>query len=160
MTSARTRSITRTRTAAAALATLTALTGALTACSGADAATPDLTVTGAYIPEPLSGDMAAGFLTIDNAGDADDTLTSVTTPLAATVEMHETVDNAMRPVDSFPVPAGGQLRLDRGGNHLMLLDLTRRPAQGDTATLELHFAESDPITLRIPIESATHTGEE
>jgi periplasmic copper chaperone A len=154
MTSARTRSITRTRTAAAALATLTALTGALTACSGADAATPDLTVTGAYIPEPLSGDMAAGFLTIDNAGDADDTLTSVTTPLAATV------DNAMRPVDSFPVPAGGQLRLDRGGNHLMLLDLTRRPAQGDTATLELHFAESDPITLRIPIESATHTGEE
>ncbi|MGP3969821.1 copper chaperone PCu(A)C [Streptomyces sp. 6N223] len=160
--------MTRTKTSPAPLATLVgtlagalvALAGTLTACSGADAATPDLTVTGAYIPEPLSGDMAAGFLTIDNAGDADDTLTSVTTDLAATVEMHETVDHAMRPVDSFPVPADGRLRLDRGGSHLMLLDLTRRPAQGDTATLELHFAESDPITLRVPIESATHTGEE
>jgi copper(I)-binding protein len=152
-----TRTRTRTRTPAAILATLAAAT-ALTACSGADAATPELTVTGAYIPEPVSGDMAAGFLTIDNAGDADDTLTGVTSDLAATVEIHETIDNAMRPVDSLPVPADGRLRLDRGGNHLMFLGLTRHPTQGETATLTLRFAQSDPLTLRVPVESPTHTG--
>jgi copper(I)-binding protein len=145
--------------AALALAALAAL-ASLTGCSDADAGTPTphLTATGAYIPEPLSDDMAAGFLTIDNTGDADDTLTAVTSDIAATVEIHETVENAMRPVDSLPIPADGQLRLDRGGNHLMLLDLTHTPTQGETVTLELRFATSGPLTLDVPVESPTYTG--
>ncbi|MEO3751793.1 copper chaperone PCu(A)C [Streptomyces sp. B6B3] len=145
--------------AVAAVAAGTLVAG-LVGCSGDDQGTPELHTSGAYVPEPVSRDVAAGFLTIENTGDADDRLTSVTSDAAGTVEMHETVDNAMRPVDSLPVPAGGTLRLNRGGNHLMLLDLDRELTEGDTISLELHFAEAEPLTLDVPVEAPTYTGEE
>ncbi len=65
----------------------------------------------------------------------------------------------MRQVESLTVPADGELALRRGGNHLMLLDLSRTPAEGETVSIELHFETSDPITLDVPVEAATHTGE-
>ncbi|RKN07235.1 copper chaperone PCu(A)C [Streptomyces radicis] len=143
---------------------------ALSACGGGDgngngnggddaASPPDLSARGAFIPEPATADLAAAFLTVENAGGTDDALTSVTSDIAGTVEIHETVDNAMRQVDALPVPAGGELDLARGGNHVMLMDLTSQPVEGDTVTLELHFETSDPIALDVPVESATHTGE-
>ncbi|WP_063784143.1 copper chaperone PCu(A)C [Streptomyces sp. SBT349] len=146
--------------AAALLAALAAATAlAVTGCGGDGASGPELSARDAFIPEPATADLAAGFLTVENAGDADDTLTSVTSDLAGTIEMHETVDNTMRQVDSFTVPAGGALTLARGGNHLMLMDLTGKPTEGETVSIELHFEESEPITLDVPVESATHTGE-
>lgn len=149
------------RPALTALAVLTALvTAATAACDGDREATPELAVHGAYVPEPVPDRPAAGFLTIDNTGDADDVLTGATSPVAGSVEIHETVDGTMRAVDALPVPADGRLRLSRGGTHLMLLDLTRRLTEGDTIRLTLHFEHSDPVELRVPVRSATHTGEE
>ncbi|MDB1086186.1 copper chaperone PCu(A)C [Streptomyces sp. ACA25] len=135
---------------------LLAFSPALTGC--AEDAAPALSAEHAFIPEPVDTRMAGGFLTIRNSGGADDTLTAVTSDLAATVELHETVDDRMRPVESFPVPAGGTLDLRRGGHHLMLLDLTHKPLPGDRISLELHFEESDPITLDVPVEAATYRG--
>ncbi|GAB2894130.1 copper chaperone PCu(A)C [Streptomyces mayteni] len=144
------------RRAAALLAGALAL--GLAGCSGGEAA-PELRASGAYIPEPPGQDVAGAFLTVENTGDADDTLLSVTSEVAGTVEIHETVDNAMRQVDSLPVPADGELHLDRGGNHVMLLDLSRRLVEGETVSLELRFETADPITLDVPVRSATYTGE-
>ncbi|MFB4194064.1 copper chaperone PCu(A)C [Streptomyces carpaticus] len=142
------------RTALALTAALLALTG----CS-AGGGEPRLTAERAYIPEPITGDMAGGFLVIENTGDADDSLTSVHSDLAETVEMHETVDNAMRPVDSLTVPAGGTLSLSRGGSHLMLLGLTHKPVEGEQVELELRFEKSAPITIDVPVRATTYTGE-
>jgi copper(I)-binding protein len=146
---------------AAAPATAALLAAAVTGCSAAadDPAAPDLSVSGAYVPEPPTADVAGGFLVVTNAGDADDTLVGARTDAAASVEIHETVGNAMHQVESLPVPAGGELRLDRGGNHLMLMDLTRPLAEGDTVTLRLEFATSEPVTVEVPVEAATFTGE-
>ncbi|SFD20568.1 copper chaperone PCu(A)C [Streptomyces aidingensis] len=121
---------------------------------------PELTVADAFVPQPVNDDLAAGFLTVRNTGDADDALVSATTPAAASVELHRTVDNAMRQVDSLPVPAGGTLELRRGGDHLMLVDLSTTLTEGDTVTLELRFRTSDPLTVEVPVESATHTGQD
>lgn len=97
----------RAATASAALAFALAL-GACGGGSGDGGAGgdggPELTVTGAYIPEPATEDMAGGFLTVENAGDTDDTLLSATSDIADSAEIHETVDNAMRRVDSSPSP--------------------------------------------------------
>lgn len=41
----------------------------------------------------------------------------------------------------------------------MFLGLTREPVEGDTVSVELRFETSDPITLDVPVEAATHTGE-
>lgn len=143
-----------THTAGALTAVLALL---LSGCSGEGP--PQLSTTGAFIPEPVSSDMAAGFLTIANTGESADALTGVTSDVADSVEMHQTIDNAMRPVDALPVPAQGELKLSRGGDHLMLLGLEQELKQDGKVSLELHFEKSDSITIEVPVAATTYTGE-
>ncbi|NJP53115.1 copper chaperone PCu(A)C [Streptomyces sp. SBST2-5] len=126
--------------------------------SGADAASDkaELSVTGAYMPQPVS-DMAAGFFTITNKGGADDRLTSVSSDIAGQVTVHETVDGSMQEVESLEIPAHGRLVLKSGGNHLMFEELKRKPKEGQKVTVELRFAHSDPVTVDIPVKPATYT---
>ncbi|MFD5447036.1 copper chaperone PCu(A)C [Streptomyces sp. NPDC003470] len=129
----------------------------LTGCGdGSDASSAaELSVGAAYIPQPVSDTMAAGFLTITNKGGADDALTSVTSAVGE-VTVHETVGGAMKEVDRLPVPAHGELVLESGGNHLMFEKLKHRPEQGETVSIELHFAHSGPVTVEVPVKPATY----
>ncbi|MEU7371093.1 copper chaperone PCu(A)C [Streptomyces hygroscopicus] len=154
---------------ATAAALALGLSAALAACSGdgggdggngGDAAghggVPKLSVSGAYLPRPPMTDMAAGFLTVRNTGGAADELTSVTTPLAAEVTLHSTEGTRMKQVGSLDVPANGRLDLSSGGDHLMLTNLTHRPKVGEKVTFTLHFATSDPIEIKVPVEPTTY----
>ncbi|MFJ9375181.1 copper chaperone PCu(A)C [Streptomyces sp. NPDC101455] len=134
---------------------VTVLTGALvlTGCGGSDAKA-QLSVGSAYMPQPVS-DMAAGFLDIANKGGAKDELTSVTSDLGP-VSVHETVGQAMEEVKSLDVPAHGQLVFKSGGNHLMFDKLKHTLKQGDHVTVKLHFAKSGPLTVEMPVKSATY----
>ncbi|MFE9268669.1 copper chaperone PCu(A)C [Streptomyces anthocyanicus] len=149
----------RRRPALAAVAVIGALT--LAGCggsdSGADSASPgaELSVDAAYIPQPVSDSMAAGFLTITNEGDSADELTSVTSE-AGEVTVHETVDGTMKEVDRIEVPAHGQLVFKSGGNHLMFEKLKQQPKQGQSVAVELHFAHSDPVAVKLPVKAATY----
>ncbi|MDH6550183.1 copper(I)-binding protein [Streptomyces pseudovenezuelae] len=144
---------------------LALLTGAallLTGCSDSGGSSGDsggssggLTVSGAYIPQPVSADMAAGFLTISNSGSSQDELTSVTSD-DGEVTMHETTGGAMEQVSRLPVPAHGQLVFKSGANHLMFDKLKQTPKQGQTVTVELHFAKADPVVVKMPVKSATY----
>ncbi|MCF3136216.1 copper chaperone PCu(A)C [Streptomyces olivochromogenes] len=129
---------------------------ALAGCGGSDSAAADLSVAASYMPQPVSADMAAGFLTITNEGGTKDELTSVTSDAAGEVTMHDTVNGAMEEVTSFPVPAHGRLVFKSGGNHLMFEKLKRKPRQGDTIALRLTFAKSGPLTVEMPVKSATY----
>ncbi len=122
---------------------------------GADGSKAELSVSGAYMPQPVSDSMAAGFLTITNKGGTKDELTSVTSTLGE-VTAHETVGSSMQQVKKLDVPAHGQLVFKSGGNHLMFEKLKRKPKQGDTVSVELHFAESGTVTVEIPVKSATY----
>nr|WP_202482064.1 copper chaperone PCu(A)C [Streptomyces sp. SID5594] len=127
---------------------------ALSGCStGNDE--PELKVVGAYLPQPVS-DMAAGFLVVQNSGGAADRLTSVTSPLSDDVTIHETKNQQMREVESFEVPAGGELDLERGGNHIMFMDLKKQPKQGEKVSVELHFEKAGRITVDLPVKETTH----
>ncbi|WP_427921233.1 copper chaperone PCu(A)C [Streptomyces sp. cg40] len=132
------------------------LTGALvlTGCGGTDDAKAQLSVGSAYMPQPVS-DMAAGFLDIVNKGGAKDELTSVTSNVGP-VSVHETVGQAMEEVTSLDVPAHGQLVFKSGGNHLMFDKLKHTLKQGDNVTVKLHFAKSGPLTVEMPVKSATY----
>jgi copper(I)-binding protein len=116
-----------------------------------------LSVSGAYVPQPVSADMAAGFLTIVNDSGTKDELTSVTSDEAGEVTVHETVGGAMEEATRLPVPAHGRLVLRSGGSHLMFENLKRMPKQGQTISVELHFAESDPVAVTMPVKPATYT---
>lgn len=137
----------------AALALLAVLAG----CSSADASQdrPQLEVTGAFMPQPV-GDMASGFLTVTNSGGAADKLTSVTSAVSDDITIHETKDRRMRQVKSFDIPAGGELSLDRGGNHLMFMGLKKKLEQGQRITVELHFGKTDPIEVDLPVKETTY----
>ncbi|WP_405734660.1 copper chaperone PCu(A)C [Streptomyces sp. NBC_00028] len=128
----------------------------LTGCGSSDDGEAELSVAGAYMPQPVSDTMAAGFLTVTNKGGTKAELTSVTSDLGE-VTMHETVDSAMRQADRLDVPAHGQLVFKSGGTHLMFEKLKHQPKQGQTVSVELHFADSDPVTVEMPVKSATYT---
>ncbi|MFI6564011.1 copper chaperone PCu(A)C [Streptomyces sp. NPDC050534] len=123
--------------------------------SGSGDAKADLSVSSSYMPQPVS-DMAAGFLTIANEGGAKDELTSVTSDAAGSVTVHRTVGQSMEEVTSLDVPAHGRLVFKSGGNHLMFENLKRKPKQGEKVTVELHFADSGPIKVEMPVKSATY----
>jgi copper(I)-binding protein len=137
------------------LAAALALAGGLT-LAGCGDGPPRLTAYGAYMPQPVTDEMAGGFLTVRNTGDSADRLTSVTSGLAEQVQMHTTEDGRMRQVDSLTVPADGTLTLGRGGDHLMFTNLRRKPVEGDTVRVALHFAQSDPITLKVPVRATNY----
>ncbi|MGO4422022.1 copper chaperone PCu(A)C [Streptomyces sp. MCAF7] len=147
----------RRRTAAAASLVL-GLSVVLAACGSEDDGgdSPKLSVSGAYVPQPPTPDMAAGYVTVTNKGGADDELTSVTTPLAAEVTMHTTTGTRMKQVRSLKVPADGELRLATGGDHLMLTNLTHKPKVGDKVSFTLHFASSVPVEIKVPVEPTTY----
>ncbi|MFJ3620964.1 copper chaperone PCu(A)C [Streptomyces iakyrus] len=138
---------------------------ALAGCGGSDSGgsggsgsgKAELSVGSAYMPQPVSDDMAAGFLTVTNKGGAADDLTSVTSDIAGQVTVHETVDGAMQEVKSLKIPAGGRLELRSGGDHLMFEQLKHKPKEGQTVSVELHFAHSDPVKVEIPVKPATYT---
>jgi len=141
----------RRRTAAATAAIAGALALGVTGCAGGG---PELKVSDGYVPQPAMADMAGGFLTVKNGGDEADKLTSVSSSLASHVEIHRTKGRQMEKVDSLTVPANGELKLGRGGSHLMFHDLKRKPAEGDKVSLTLHFEKSDPVKVTVPVEAA------
>lgn len=145
--------------AALVIAGALALAGCGDSDSGgeSDSAKAELSVGSAYMPQPVSGDMAAGFLTVTNKGGAADELTSVTSDIAGHVTVHETVDGAMREVTSLKIPAGGRLELKSGADHLMFEQLKRKPKEDQTVSVELRFAHSDPVKVDMPVKPATYT---
>ncbi|KAB1149282.1 copper chaperone PCu(A)C [Streptomyces luteolifulvus] len=147
------------RTALAATAVAGALT--LAGCgadgSGASDGKAGISVGSAYMPQPVSDSMAAGFLTIVNDSGTKDELTSVTSDIAGEVTVHRTTGGTMEEVRNLAVPAQGRLVFESGGNHLMFENLKRAPKQGQTVSVELHFAESDPVVVTMPVKPATYT---
>ncbi|MGW9170368.1 copper chaperone PCu(A)C [Streptomyces decoyicus] len=141
------------RTTLAAALTLTA--GLTLAGCGGDS-TPRIEVTGAYMPQPVTEQMAGVYLTVKNNGDSAEKLTEVTSNLAKSLTIHKTVGTKMEQVESLPVPANGTLRLSRGGNHLMLMGLKSKPVKGDIFTVTLHFTAADPVKVQVPVKAATY----
>ncbi|MEU1307367.1 copper chaperone PCu(A)C [Streptomyces cinnamoneus] len=116
---------------------------------------PDLSVSGAYLPQPAMADMAAAYFTVTNNGGEADRLTKVTTPLSADATLHTTEGSQMKHAAELEVPAKGKLSLARGGTHLMLGKLGHKPKTGEKIEFTLHFATSAPIKIKVPVESTT-----
>lgn len=89
-------------------------------------------------------DMTGVFGVIKNTGTEDLHLTGVKSDLGKRQELHETVPGGsgmmMREKeDGFVIPAGGELELKPGGNHIMLMELDEPITTGQEITLTLEF---------------------
>ncbi|MEU2389190.1 copper chaperone PCu(A)C [Streptomyces sp. NPDC007369] len=145
-----------TRTLAAALSLTAAL--AISGCSSdSDAADkPKMAVSGAFMPEPVNDKMAGAFMVIKNNSKTADKLTAVTSELSDDMQIHETKDQKMQQVPSMDVPANGELKLVRGGNHIMFMGLKGKPSVGDKVTIELRFEKADPVKVVLDVKERTY----
>jgi hypothetical protein len=84
-----------------------------------------------------------------------DSLVSVSTPVAARAEVHETINESgimkMRPTGPIAVPAGQMVTFAPGGSHIMLIDLKRKLVAGESFPLTLRFAHAAPITVEVKV---------
>ena len=108
-----------------------------------------------------SGPMArtgAAFFEIMNHGDQDDRLIAARSDVAKKVELHTHIKDdggvmKMRPIEGgIAIPAGGSHALERGGDHVMFMGLTRKVQDGDMITVTLIFEKAGEVTLDIPVD--------
>lgn len=133
--------------------------------SGADQADEGgVTLDGAWV-KATDEDMTAIFGTLENSSDAAVTLESAEVDLDADAEMHEVVQEAgssvMKPVDGgLEIPAGGELNLDPGGYHIMLVDLGEPITPGQDLELTLHFSDGSETATTVPARAFEGAQEE
>jgi copper(I)-binding protein len=122
------------------------------------AAAGTIRITGAYLPQPASADVAAAYFTIEDTGDQADLLISATSaPAAQAALMHESTTNGAESMATLtgglPIPAHGQVALAPDGYHLMLMSPATPLKQGGIVTLTLHFQHAGTVTLKVPVTS-------
>lgn len=97
--------------------------------------------------------MTSAFGIISHPGGDDAVIVSVSTPSAETVELHETVmgddgQMSMQEISGgFTIDAGGELVLEPGGNHLMLIGLHDPILAGETISFTATFDNGDEFTF-------------
>jgi len=100
----------------------------------------------------------AAFMVIMNQGNTDDRLMGVRSDAAKKVQVHthqEDVDGVMKMLHlktGALVPAGGTHALERGGDHIMLMQLTRPLQHGNRISLTLLFKNAGEIAVVVPID--------
>lgn len=105
-----------------------------------------------------SGAVSAAYMVIANTGNAGDRLLRVVTDAATAAEIHTTQMEGnvmrMRPLpDGLEIPAGGQVVLEPGGYHLMLMGLQRDLVAGERLPLTLIFASGKQLTIEAEIRA-------
>ena len=110
---------------------------------------------------PPGAKIAAGYMTIRNTGAADK-LVSASSPAAARVETHVTIEEGgisrMRPVKGYDVRANASFELKPGGAHLMLVNLKAPLKEGERVPLVLKFAHAGEVRTELEVKPLGTTG--
>jgi copper(I)-binding protein len=122
------------------------------AVAAPNSATP---ASGAAAAAMMGGSNSVVYLTVVNTGEGKDTLIGVTSADAAAVQLHRTeITNnvaSMREITSVEIPAHGQIRFDPGSYHLVLANVRRTLAPGDTVNLTLTFKGAGQVQVRAEV---------
>ena len=111
------------------------------------------TIDDPWVRSPIGPDRpAAGYMVITGAADHGDVLLGVTSPVAGSVEIHETTAgasgmSAMHPVEKLAIGPGESVALEPGGYHLMLMDLSGELRAGATVELVLEFETAGMVSV-------------
>lgn len=104
----------------------------------------------------------AGYMEIENEGDRNDRLVSVSSPAAERVEIH-TVDSTggvarMRQVDGVDITANGSATLSPGGFHIMFLKLKAPFKEGERVPATLRFEHAGEVPVEFEVKPAAYRG--
>lgn len=111
------------------------------------------------------GKSGAIFLMIHNNTETDDRLIDARSDVAQKVEIHTHKDDGngvMQMIhlkDGIALPYGEMHELARGGDHVMLMGLTRDLKDGDTFPLTLVFEKAGEMVIEATVDNARKPGQ-
>ena len=106
----------------------------------------------------IQGANIAVYAAIRNRGGADDQLIWAHTPVADTVEIHQsTIDEKgvmrMRPQARVSIPARSDMLFEPGGHHFMLVNINRPLELGDSFQMRLEFAKTGEYHVTVVVRN-------
>lgn len=139
-------------TAAVAL-TVGAIIASISGASANEVMVIDAYARASATPVARSG---AAYLSIVNQGSETDRLLAISTPSAASAQLHRTeqADGVARmaEADSIDLPPGTTLSMDPGGLHVMLMGLKAPLKEGSTLELVLTFEKAGEARVVVPVK--------
>lgn len=117
-----------------------------------------LRVEGAWARATIGASaVSAVYLAIVNRGTASDRLVGADAERAGHAAIHRSVVEdgvmKMRHVETVEVPAGGTIRLEPGGLHVMLTGIASRLEVGERISLTLRFERAGKLELAVPVRT-------
>jgi len=132
------------------------LGGPLSGCTAPDLLT-GRAVRGAWARTADSGATGGAYLTVVNNDSTATVLTGVASPVATSVEVHESMQHDgmthMMPRTAVTIGARDSVVMAPGGLHVMLNQLTRALVAGDSVPLTLRFADGDSLRVSVPVRT-------
>jgi copper(I)-binding protein len=119
---------------------------------GATRNSPPIVVTGAYVRQPASPDVAAAYFTVYNTTDTADTLVSVITGAGELAAIHTEVNGSMQETpNGIVIPAHGSVVFKPTTGHVMIEKLYGTLTAGQTVDLSLTFANAGQVIVTAPV---------
>ena len=109
---------------------------------------------------PPGTPVGVGYLVIANDGEEADRLLGAQSPVAARVQLHRSIKrdgmSTMKHQDNgVAIPPGGQVTLEPGGYHLMLMQLDAPLETGDRVPVTLRFRRAGEVTVELAVRPLT-----
>lgn len=119
---------------------------------------PAVQVSDVQLVAPAPGRaVSVAYLSIENSGASDITLTRISSPQFRSAELHETsIDNGvamMRPLSSVVVHAGSSVAFAPGGKHVMLMDPVRALTPGSAVSLQVYFDTGEILIVETTVST-------
>jgi copper(I)-binding protein len=116
-----------------------------------------LEITDGWARPGMKGKTSAAYLTIINGTESTDTLIGIFTEAAEVVELHGSYENdagiiSMKPAKNPAIEAGKVLQFKPGELHVMLMELNRDLASGDSLQLSLKFSNVGTKAVTLPVK--------
>jgi copper(I)-binding protein len=132
---------------------------AVLAFSVAISQTGPLVAQDAWIRATPGSDLAAAYLTLRNVSANPVIVTGVQSPAAGHAMIHETTvqggQSRMRPHEQLVIPAGKTVKLEPGGLHVMLHDLTQPLSVGQSVPLVICLSGGGTLKVTAQVRPLT-----
>ena len=126
-------------------------------CGCSASAEEGINVHNAWMRPTAQGENGAVYFVLQNHFATTDELVSATSSVAESVEIHESsmVEGTdvmqMQQVFSVPLDGSSETVFEPGGFHVMLVNINKSLAEGETIDLTLHFKNHEDLPVTVSV---------
>ncbi len=140
-----------------ALPVVALMLGAAVPAIAQDFKSGDIAIHTPVMPTPAANaKVAGGYMIVENTGAADDKLLSASSDFGMTQVHKSEVDaNGMATMTEQPevaIPAGQKVAFEKGGLHIMFMDIKTPVKEGDMVPVTLTFEKAGEVKVEFKVE--------